>query len=575
MPKAYSYIRMSTQIQLKGDSLNRQLRSSREYAKQHKLELDELTFDIGISAFKGKNIEEGTLGKFLKMIQDGEIEDGSYLLVESLDRLSRNDVLTALTLFTSIINAGITIVTLADNKVYSKETIKKNYTELIISLTIMSRAHEESLQKSQRISKAWESKRNDLDHRKMTSKCPAWLRLPKDKKEFEIIKDRAELIRQIYSDSCNGMGNFAIARRLNERKIKSWGRSKGWQSSYIQRILNNRAVLGEFQPHKLIENKRIPIGEPIKTYYPKIIDEDQFYEVKEGKKNRNIGGGRKGINLSNLFTRIAKCGYCGSSMHFINKGSRPKGGRYLVCDKANRKLGCHISLWKYDDFEINFLTFVAEINLGELFNDKPDTEIENLNKLLTSKKQRYQENQSKIQKFNNLFLEMKEPPISFAENAKALESENSEIEIEIKESERKITRIKKNPQEVLDCQGEIQSFLKKLSSLEADDLLLTRSKISQNIKTLIERIEVFCVGFIKDESRIRILERTLEENGYDESRITDYFKSIEKSYDQKTARHYMVLFKDGSFRFIRPDFNDPTNYVAMETPLTNLGTIPL
>ncbi len=570
MPKAYSYIRMSTQKQLKGDSLKRQLDLSKEYAKQHNLELDESIRDIGISAFKGRNIEEGALGKFLKKIQDGEIEGGSYLLVESLDRLSRNDVLTALSHFISIINAGVRIVTLADNRIYSTEAIKANYTELIISLTIMSRAHEESLQKSQRVSKAWESKRDNLEHKKMTSKCPAWLRLSKNKKEFEIIEDRAELIRKIFSDSCNGMGNYSIVRNLNEKKIKSWGKSTGWQPSYIQKILNNRAVLGEFQPHKLIEKKRIPIGEPIKTYYPKIINEDQFYEVKEGKNNRNIGGGRKGINISNLFSQIAKCGYCGSSMHYLNKGRPPKGGRYLVCDKANRKLGCYMSLWTYDDFEINFLTFVSEINLGELFKDKPDTEIENLNKLLTSKRQVYQENQSKIQKFTNLFLEMKEPPISFAENAKALESENSEIEIETKELERKITKIKSNPQEIKDCQGEIQLFLSELKNLEGDDLLIARSKINQNIKTLIERIDVFSVGFVQDESRIRFLESKLAEIGFNERKIKDYFKSIQKSYNQKTARHYMVLFKDGSFRFIRPGFRDPKIYVTMTTPLINL-----
>jgi DNA invertase Pin-like site-specific DNA recombinase len=52
-PRAYSYIRMSTEIQLKGDSLRRQLESSEKYANEHGLELvekDRLQ-DIGISAF--------------------------------------------------------------------------------------------------------------------------------------------------------------------------------------------------------------------------------------------------------------------------------------------------------------------------------------------------------------------------------------------------------------------------------------------------------------------------------------------------------------------------------------------
>ena len=42
-------------------------------------------------------------------VHGGDIERGSYLLVESLDRLSRDQVLEALGVFTSIINAGIVI----------------------------------------------------------------------------------------------------------------------------------------------------------------------------------------------------------------------------------------------------------------------------------------------------------------------------------------------------------------------------------------------------------------------------------------------------------------------------------
>ena len=37
--KAYSYIRMSTDTQLKGDSLRRQLEASKAYAENHNLEL--------------------------------------------------------------------------------------------------------------------------------------------------------------------------------------------------------------------------------------------------------------------------------------------------------------------------------------------------------------------------------------------------------------------------------------------------------------------------------------------------------------------------------------------------------
>src|SRR5437762_2228976 len=91
--KAYSYVRMSTHLQLRGDSLRRQLEGSRKYAEQNNLDLVEGADlqDIGVSAFRGKNLASGAFGRFLAGVEDGTIERGSYLLVESIDRLSRQD----------------------------------------------------------------------------------------------------------------------------------------------------------------------------------------------------------------------------------------------------------------------------------------------------------------------------------------------------------------------------------------------------------------------------------------------------------------------------------------------------
>ena len=112
-PKAFSYIRMSTEGQLRGDSLRRQLERSREYAAKNGLDLDETTTfnDIGVSAFRGKNVREGALNRFLVAVREKKIAPGSYLLVESLDRLSRDEVVNAHTEFLALINTGIHVVT--------------------------------------------------------------------------------------------------------------------------------------------------------------------------------------------------------------------------------------------------------------------------------------------------------------------------------------------------------------------------------------------------------------------------------------------------------------------------------
>ena len=140
-PRAYSYVRFSRPEQMRGDSLRRQLELSREYAAKHGLELDDALTDLGVSAFRGKNSTEGALAGFLAAVREGSVKKGSTLLIESLDRLSRQEVEEALSQFLAIINAGIVIVTLADGQRYEKH--KLELTQLIISLTVMSRAHEE------------------------------------------------------------------------------------------------------------------------------------------------------------------------------------------------------------------------------------------------------------------------------------------------------------------------------------------------------------------------------------------------------------------------------------------------
>ena len=113
MTRAYSYQRFSTPEQLKGDSLRRQSEAAQQYADQHGLELDtSLTFqDLGVSAYKGANFE-AALGRFIEAVDSGQVAKGSFLLVENLDRLSRDKILPALNRFQALLEKGTTVVTL-------------------------------------------------------------------------------------------------------------------------------------------------------------------------------------------------------------------------------------------------------------------------------------------------------------------------------------------------------------------------------------------------------------------------------------------------------------------------------
>jgi DNA invertase Pin-like site-specific DNA recombinase len=380
-PLAYSYIRMSTEVQLKGDSRRRQLQQSRSFAERHGLTLveDFKLEDIGVSAFKGRNARQGALKRFLTLVEEGTITPGSYLLVESLDRLSRQKPYIALNLFTSIIDAGIIIASTMDGEVYAAGHMDMD--KLFKSLMILGRSNDESVTKRNRGKEVWSKKRAHYDGRKLTAKCPAWLRLDASRTAFQVLDSRAATVHRIFEESASGIGSFSIARRLNEDAIPPFGRSDGWQISYVNKILSSRAVLGEFRPHSIeyagqheTIARRVATGAPITDYFPRIVEEELFYRAQSARAQRRIGGGgRRGEFVSNLFSKLACCAYCGSKMHFVNRGPGPKGGSYLVCDGARRKVHqCDASGWRYDQFEAAFLAYVRELDLEAIVRTADD-----------------------------------------------------------------------------------------------------------------------------------------------------------------------------------------------------------
>jgi hypothetical protein len=176
-------------------------------------------------------------------------------------------------------------------------------------------------------------------------------------------------VQQIFEDTAAGIGVYSVANRLNKANVATFGGPNGWHPSYVAKILNNRAVLGEFQPSVLKGNRPVAEGEPIKGYFPAIIAEGLYHQAQFAKsQRRGSGAGRKGTAFANLFSGIAKCAYCRSPVLFENKGARAKGGTYLSCSGAKRQRGCHSARWRYRDFEASFLAFVEELDVESVIN---------------------------------------------------------------------------------------------------------------------------------------------------------------------------------------------------------------
>jgi hypothetical protein len=255
------------------------------------------------------------------------------LLVESLDRLTRNKILSALSLLTGILDAGIRIVTLADKREYTAESVNANPTELIISITVLMRAHEESAMKAQRVGKAWAEKRANASKAILTKRIPAWLTVEQGK--LVVVPARAAIVKRIFALAIEGHGMNYIVRSLNAEGLPSIGRVGYWQRSYIAKLLHSRAVLGELQPHtKRRGEKRSPVGKPVANYYPAIIKEKDFYAVQNIMANRRGSGGPT-TGWVNLFSGLLYS-TDGSSMQSQDKGN---GKRYVSSAAINGQSG--------------------------------------------------------------------------------------------------------------------------------------------------------------------------------------------------------------------------------------------
>ena len=377
--KAYSYLRFSTPEQRKGDSLRRQLEASQRYAEANGLELDDTLSlqDLGVSAFRGHNRSEGALGEFLKAIETGRVAPGSVLLVESLDRLSREAVGVAFSQLQDILRRGVDVVTLQDQRRYSRETLDSSFTDLLIALSIMFRANEESRTKATRIKAAWNAKKATAGTKPMTALCPAWLKLKADRSEYDVIESKAETIRRIFDLYLCGLGKMAIATRLNAEGIPPIGGSAGWQHSYITKIIQNRAVIGAFQPKQttLDNGKRRDVsdGPEIPNYYPAVIDRSVFFQAQQIRDGQTRKAGRRGADeIPNLFRGIAFCGCCGATFNYVSKGKRrdtsPTNTAYLLCSRARVKDQCdHSTGWPYRMVEQFILYGISDIEWNRVF----------------------------------------------------------------------------------------------------------------------------------------------------------------------------------------------------------------
>ena len=358
------YIRWSSAEQGKGSSLERQRQDCRRHASENDWRIIDELVDDGISAFKGEHASTGSLGRFVQDVEDGRYPDGVILLVEKLDRLSRQEPGKVFMWMMNLTEAGVVVATVDGSRRYRKGAFDMaSIIEVVVKAQL---SHEESQKKSQRLGAAWAAKRRRLDSGEkfvMTRRAPAWLEVVGSPPVFVPIPERAAIVRRIFEETVAGYGKQHIARNLNLDGVPTFGRASGWHASYVQKILKNPAVVGELHPaRKARGSLREMTGAVILGYYPVVVDAQLHRSALAAMAQRSRRHTGRGRRLVNLFAGLARCGTCNSGMTFRGKGRKARADGsivnedYLVCDGYQRGRGCDNSVhYNYRVWEAGIL----------------------------------------------------------------------------------------------------------------------------------------------------------------------------------------------------------------------------
>jgi DNA invertase Pin-like site-specific DNA recombinase len=511
---AYSYGRFSSDKQELGDSKRRQDELVRKYCIEHDLELSTLNmFDAGVSAFHGQHRKNGALGTFTKLVTAGKITPGSVLLIENIDRLSREASSDALTLFLTIINNGLKLVLLEHNKEITKQSFDENAGDFYMIMGEIRRANEESKRKSYLVGNAWKQKKRLATEQGvyMTRKIPHWLVLSDDKKTCTPIPEAAKTIKLIYKMRLAGKGKDIITKELNLLGDKIWRPRKSpnnptgkWNTTYVNDILRTRHVLGEFQPMKRIaKGLREPDGEPIKDYYPAIIDQETFDNVQaaiaDNAKRMGKGGGRTGRS-TNLFANVITCGVCGSPMYLLTWSKH-----YLYCKNRYMNKECEAKPVLYEEVEKLIFQNLEELTVSDLLPESNEIldMLEAIKTQITAKEYHLQTLTTGIENISDTIFKTKDEKVrkileQKLSNAIVDKEATERTVIELQQEERSITQQANELDETLNVTMQIYELLK--SNPDNPDL---RIRIRSEIRKLIKRIDIHPIQkYVKESVEI-------------------------------------------------------------------------
>jgi DNA invertase Pin-like site-specific DNA recombinase len=312
---AIIYGRFSSKQQKNSISRKRQIEQALAFVANNEMTMLDggVWFDAGVSGYRGKHRLKGELGKLLAGIESGAVPSDAVLVVESIDRLSRENPLEAITLIKDIIDSGVTVFTIHDRQFYGSDRMNKDPSAIFLLIASMQRAHSEAEARSERSKASWAYKRDMMAKGEAPRmQRPFWIG-----PDGKLIPKRAEVVRRIFSMYINDrMGIRPIAIALNADNVPPpTTRAKEWRFAQISRYIKDPRTIGLFGADQI---------------YPPAIERDVYAEAQRIlATQQNKGPVHNG--WSSALRGLSLCHACGCG---LRASATRKTSRTMYCRRS-------------------------------------------------------------------------------------------------------------------------------------------------------------------------------------------------------------------------------------------------
>ena len=530
--KCVVYVRVSTEMQVDGYSLDGQRNILKRYAEREGMIIVDTYEDAGKS---GKSIEGRPA--FQKMISD--IENGlaiDYILVYKLSRFGRNttDVLNSLELIQSY---DINLISVEDG-IDSSQSSGKLLISLLSSVSEIERENIIEQTMNGRREKARQGGWNG-----------GFAPYGYDLVDGKLIIDEAEaeVVRKIFDLYVNSnYGMDKIAKELNMQVLKKNIRQNGtldrWSRHLIVRILDNPVYVGKIaygrrSKEKIKGTKNEYHMVPQEDYilvsgqHDAIITEETWNKTQEKRERtgRKVYKSIVGHERIHLLSGIIKCPKCGGNMYAFKYNYTTKKGVYreryhYMCSNYRFQRGrpCDSTLKiRKPDIEPHLVAIIKNLLNDENFINEVKNQIVDKTDIKSLEIER-----ANYQKQLKLTLD----------NKRRLENEIDSMPFDVKHRERKIADMNDRLYSLYDVIDEIES---KIKDVEIKMASIEYGKVS--LETVINAIKQFDALYelMTDEEKKQTISGIVKEIQVNEEQINrNYIKSIKLNFNVSNNDSY-------------------------------------